>query len=427
MFEAKLKSRSQPKLGALAVTFPIPEERYENVILALQNLQIGDVRKQDCCIESIRVPDCPALLRMTNTMANVDELDWLGKQLESFDRYELLQFNAAVERFGLSAADELIDLSFCAREVTVISDFTDLEKTGKRHYLTVHGACDPKELENLDGKETALALISGQPGYVTRYGVVYPCVLTASFSAGAGASAGTIGYAEEVTPTLKGSPSGNCMPSVMYLHDQGGQRMDVCENMTGTLRASEKGHQPLVYENHGVDARIRESSEISPTVTARFGTGGGNTPLVQEPNEVYCIVGNIIDRQPENGGNGCGYQENLAYTITTVDRHAVYARQRVDEFKNDDIASTQSARQAKDATDLVVEPDRQHAQLIRRLTPLECERLQGFPDDWTNIPGASDSARYRALGNSVAIPCVEFIMRSLKEASSIEVKTEENK
>ena len=419
MFEAKLKSRSQPKLGALAVTFPIPEERYENVILALQNLQIGDVRKQDCCIESIRAPDCPALLRMTNTMANVDELDWLGKQLESFDRYELLQFNAAVERFGLSAADELIDLSFCAREVTVVSDFNDLELVGKRHYLTVHGACDSEELENLDGKETALALISGQPGYVTRYGVVYPCVLTASFSAGAGASAGTIGYAEEVTPTLKGSPSGNCMPSVMYLHDQGGQRMDVCENMTGTLRASEKGHQPLVYENHGVDARIRESSEISPTVTARFGTGGGNTPLVQEPNEVYCIVGNIIDRQPENGGNGCGYQENLAYTITTVDRHAVYARQRVDKFKNDDIASTQSARQAKDATDLVVEPDRQHAQLIRRLTPLECERLQGFPDGWTNIPGASDSARYRALGNSVAIPCVEFIMKSLNEVVSL--------
>ena len=173
MIEAKLKSHSQPKLGALAATFPIPEERYETMIFALQNLQIGDARKQDCCIESIRAPDCPALVRMTGTMANVDELDWLGKQLESFDRYELLQFNAAVERFGLSAADELIDLSFCAREVTIISDFKDLELVGKRHYLTVHGACDPKELENLDGKETALALISGQPGYVTRYGVVY--------------------------------------------------------------------------------------------------------------------------------------------------------------------------------------------------------------------------------------------------------------
>ena len=156
----------------------------------------------------------------------------------------------------------------------------------------------------------------------------YPCVLTAAFSAGAGASAGTIGYAEEVSPTLKGSPSGNCMPSVMCLHDQGGQRMDVCENMTGTLRASEKGHQPLVYENHGVDARIRESGEVSPTVTARYGTGGGNTPLVQESNEVYCIVGNIIDRQPENGGNGCGYQENLAYTITTCDRLSGYPDKR---------------------------------------------------------------------------------------------------
>ena len=254
----------------------------------------------------------------------------------------------------------------------------------------------------------------------------YPCVLTAAFSAGAGASAGTIGYAEEVSPTLKGSPSGNCMPSVMCLHDQGGQRMDVCENMTDTLRANEKGHQPLVYENHSIDARVRESSEISPTVTARYGTGGGNTPLIQE-SDVYCIVGNVIDRQPENGGNGAGYQQDLSYTLTAMDRHAVYARQRVDEFKDDDIASTQSARQSKDATDLVMEPDRQYAQLIRRLTPLECERLQGFLDDWTNIPGASDSARYRALGNSVAIPCVEFIMRSLKEASSIEVKTEENK
>ena len=241
----------------------------------------------------------------------------------------------------------------------------------------------------------------------------------ASFSAGAGASAGTIGYAEEVAPTLKGSPSGNCMPSVMCLHDQGGQRMDVCEDMTGTLRASEKGHQPLVYENHGIDARVRESGEISPTVTARYGTGGGNTPLVQEDSDVYCIVGNVIDRQPENGGNGAGYQQDLAYTLTAMDRHAVYARQRVDEFKNDDLASTQSARQAKDATDLVVEPNRQYAQLIRRLTPLECERLQGFPDDWTNIPGASDSARYRALGNSVAIPCVEFIMKSLKEVVSL--------
>ena len=51
--------------------------------------------------------------------------------------------------------------------------------------------------------------------------------------------------------------------------------------------------------------------------------------------------------------------------------------------------------------------------LVRRLTPLECERLMGFPDYWTKIPGASDSKQYRACGNSVAIPCVEYIMMGI--------------
>lgn len=250
----------------------------------------------------------------------------------------------------------------------------------------------------------------------------YPCVLTAAFSAGAGASAGTIGFAEEVAPTLKGSASGNCMPSVLCVNDQGGQRIDLSEDVSGTLRANEKGHQPLVYENHGIDARIRETGEVSPTVTARYGTGGDNTPLVQENGDVYCIVGNAIDRQPENGGNGIGYRTGLAYTLTSADRHAVFARQRVDAFRDDDIASTQSARQSKDATDLIIEPGHQYAQLIRRLTPLECERLQGFPDDWTARPHAPDSARYRALGNSVAVPCVEFIMKSLREVTELETE-----
>ena len=72
-------------------------------------------------------------------------------------------------------------------------------------------------------------------------------------------------------------------------------------------------------------------------------------------------------------------QGNLGITQSSgLDRHAVYARQRVDEFRNDDIASTQSAWQAKDSTDLVMEPDRQYARLIRRLTPGECELLQGL-------------------------------------------------
>ena len=92
-----------------------------------------------------------------------------------------------------------------------------------------------------------------------------------------------------------------------------------------------------------------------------------------------------------------------------LDHHAVFSRQRVDIFKDGEVTSTQSARQHKDATDLVLQATDQ-PRLIRRLTPLECERLQGFPDGWTDIPNASDSSRYKALGNSVAIPCVDYVL-----------------
>ena len=269
----------------------------------------------------------------------------------------------------------------------------------------------------------------------------------AGFSAGAGASAGGIGYNESVAPTLKGSPGGNCMPSVLCLNDQGGSVMNCSENVSGTLRAQEHGHQPLVYENHGVDSRYTGPHKVAPTMSARYGTGGNNVPLVEQEADAICIAGNTVDRQPQNGGNGLGCQDELAYTLTATDRHCIYARQRVDEFKDGEVVSTQSARQHKDATDLVVDvagldcrnaaengdlcgtlqkgtsgsslnsihPIR-NGLLIRRLTPLECERLQGFPDGWTDIPGASDSVRYKALGNSVAIPCVEFIMSRIAAA-----------
>ena len=259
---------------------------------------------------------------------------------------------------------------------------------------------------------------------------------------------------------------------VLCLNDQGGQVMDCTENITGTLRAQMHSHQPLilesnqeharvrvdgvsptlpasmgmgggyvpmVYENHGIDSRYTGPHEVSPTISARCGTGGNNIPLVEQDASIYCIVGNIIDRQPENGGNGCGYQEGISYTLTAMDRHAIYSRQRVDVFAENEVACTESARQHKDATDLVMQPYQETVgtlvrsdhkgisnqyvtddkcivegvNLIRRLTPLECERLQGFPDGWTNIPGASDSARYKALGNSVAIPCVEYVMRGI--------------
>ena len=109
-----------------------------------------------------------------------------------------------------------------------------------------------------------------------------------------------------------------------------------------------------------------------------------------------------------------------------LDRHSVYARQRVDQFKDDEIASTEGARQHKDATDLICQPpstwDADCRNLIRRLTPLECERLQGYPDGWTDVPGASDSARYKALGNSVAIPCVEYLMQRVAMVITLDLE-----
>ncbi|NLU24177.1 MAG: cytosine methyltransferase [Clostridiales bacterium] len=303
-------------------------------------------------------------------------------------------------------------------------------------------------------------------------------LLAAGFCAGAGPAAGGIGYQEECAPTLKASESGtNMVPAILCINDEGGKRIDLSHNISGTLRADEHGHQPLVmatqqggaeiaegvcptitsaagtsgnnqpvlFENHGIDSRYTGPHKVAPTMSARYGTGGNNQPLIAQPDEVICISGNTIDREPENGGNGLGCQADIAYTLTGADRHAVFSRQRSDIFLENNVTATQSARQHKDATDLVcdvagldcrngnengdlcgtlqskttggyslnnVHPVRT-GKLIRRLTPLECERLQGYPDGWTNIPGASDSVRYKALGNSVAIPCVDFVLRGI--------------
>lgn len=243
----------------------------------------------------------------------------------------------------------------------------------------------------------------------------------AGFSAGAGASAGGIGYREGVAPTLKAGSSGNSMPTVLCINDQGGERMDVTVDKTATLRAQMGNHQQLVFESHGMDARYRQMGSVAPAMSARCGTGGNNVPLVGE--QVFCITGNAIDREPENGGNGIGYQENVAYTLTGFDRHAVCSVSEVVGAlcKGDEKgAGSQYVEQGKCVVDLYTcEPAGDKdlpILLIRRLTPLECERLQGFPDGWTDIPGASDSARYKALGNSVAIPCVDFVMKCMADA-----------
>ncbi len=230
----------------------------------------------------------------------------------------------------------------------------------------------------------------------------------AAFSANAGSRAGSTGFQEEVSPTLKGSQSGGMMPAVLCLNDQGGGVMDCLEDVAGTLRAQEHGHQPaILFENHGIDGRYTGPHAVSPTLSARAGTGGNNLPLALQE---------------------------------AADHQQLYARQRANRFQQSEVGSTESARQGKDATDLVCRtvyqetvgaltssdrkgPNSQYVGqdklvvdgplLIRRLVPQECELLQGFPPGWTDLPGASDSARYKALGNSVAVPCVEYLMQGI--------------
>ena len=194
--------------------------------------------------------------------------------------------------------------------------------------------------------------------------------------------------------------------------------MECSVNISGTLRAQEHGHQPLVFENHGIDVRYRGPLSVSPTLAARAGTGGNNLPLVEQPRAV-----DFPNNRP------------------------TFSMQRSDCYDKTDVASTECARHHKGPTDLVLQPyaeemddllirmnwdqvddqyevpdmeDPGYPLLIRRLMPIECERLMGFPDGWTNVPGASDSVRYMALGNSVATTCAEYVLRGIMMAAELE-------
>ena len=199
--------------------------------------------------------------------------------------------------------------------------------------------------------------------------------------------------------------------------------MNVSYDIVGTIRAQEHGHQPIVFESHSQDARYTQQGNTSPACTAQWGTGGNNMPLVAEKK--------------------------------------AFAMQRIGEYKESEQASTMKSRDYKDATDLVIEKNEVNCAgfqlgfrpentryydecattlcngtrpgwttgcilnwIVRRLTPLEDERLQGFPDGWTDIGDwidengkkhkTSDAARYKALGNSIALPQWYWIFQKMK-------------
>lgn len=210
---------------------------------------------------------------------------------------------------------------------------------------------------------------------------------------------------------------------------------------------------PVMYENHPNDSRITGPVDPSPTVAARWGTGGGNTPLVQHTfrksrraqsaedfetwvpdgvtNTLNCfdlgdirsvdivvepiaLAENTIGRQPMNGGNGDGYTVGgPMYTLNATGVHGVAHPAHAFKIRG----GCEGGGKGYLGTDekvftLSTTQDQQimHGMAVRRLTPTECERLQGFPDGYTDImPNTPDGPRYKALGNSMAVPVMRWI------------------
>lgn len=153
-----------------------------------------------------------------------------------------------------------------------------------------------------------------------------------------------------------------------------------------TLRADMGDNRPAVitndalYESHPNDSRVVGPVDVCPTVVARWGTGGGNTPLVQQ---AY--------RKSRRAQNTSDYETWVPDNVTNT----------LNCFDVGDIRST----------DIVAQ-----SHIVRRLMPIECERLQGFPDGWTDIrENTPDSPRYKALGNSMAVPCMYWIGKRIHE------------
>lgn len=210
--------------------------------------------------------------------------------------------------------------------------------------------------------------------------------------------------------------------------------------------------------------KIYINAKTSVTLMGNAGGGGGKTGLYLLP--VYTIAGNVIGRNEKNGGHQLGVNQDIAPTLTGADRHAVayaagflpkagakaggigyteeasptlmsqhrpavvygYTQSGYGEFK-EGVGTLKKSRGAAGggSETLAVIMERIAAAVkyrVRRLTPLECERLDGFPDEWTRYGASgkemSDNARYMALGNSIAVPCAERVFIGIKKAESEE-------
>ena len=173
MIQAVLGNPHHPEYGVATIPFPIPHDQYAHCMELLGALEIGDAVKADCKVEEIN-SFYTVLKRAEMLTVNVEELNYLAKRLDSFDTGEAAQFQAMAHKLELFELKDLINLTFCCQQATVITDFSDLAAVGRDHYMNLHGgSASVDELNALDGEETARQLIESGSGTITPYGVVY--------------------------------------------------------------------------------------------------------------------------------------------------------------------------------------------------------------------------------------------------------------
>lgn len=212
--------------------------------------------------------------------------------------------------------------------------------------------------------------------------------------------------------------------AVMCLNDQGGNVMGVSHDVSGTLRAQEHGHQPSVLDmSHACDV-IRDCGEVSPSLQARMGTGGNQIPLTYQ-----YVTGTLSPGAHAGSYNGQdAYNDMLVVSsgVLPASRQKAIACDIYNGTITGDVAVTMTSAMAKGGTmtgPTVMKTYPVQNMVVRRLTPMECERLQGYPDGWTDIGEwmdskgkrhkAADSPRYKALGNSIALPFWDFLAKRI--------------
>lgn len=174
VIKAVLSNPSIPESGVATIPFPLSSAEYDHSISeVLGPMGIGSAVARDCMVEDID-SGYEVLACLKGQAVNVDELDYLAKRLDSFCDNECNSFQAACHVLGLKDIKDLINLTFCCQETTVICDFSKLEEAGKQHYLTIHGGSAlAEELDKVDGKSLAQQVIQSGEGKPTPYGLFF--------------------------------------------------------------------------------------------------------------------------------------------------------------------------------------------------------------------------------------------------------------